>query len=1070
MISWFTRNGIAANFLMVGIFLAGLYTAFFKIPLEVTPALSWNLVMMDMRYRGATPKDIEKAILIPVETALERVQGIEQLNADGSNGRARFYLRAKDGVDLRGLMDDVKAAVDTINTFPAETEPPRIFIPESANSREVLTIAVSGHLSDHDLLKAARQVQDDLLEMPGISRIRIQGDRAREISIEADERKLRSYGLTFQQIADAVRRNSIDMPAGTINSQSGRLTVRTRGQAYTEEDFSKIPIRSRDGADVLIGEVAKIIDGFEGGTKYVEFNEKPALYVEVMRIGQESAIGISDKVREYVDTAHNRFPDGVELHIWKDESQSIRGRLDTLVTSLFQGSILVMIILGIFLRPQVAFWVVLGIPISFAGGVLLMPFFGVTANIMSLFGYILVLGVVVDDAIITGENVYSRLKTGMDPTEASILGTKEVAVPVTFGVITTAVAFLPLLYFEGVWGDFAKQIPPIVAPVLLFSLIESKLILPAHLKHVRIKPTKNAFGRFQTRVANGMESLAENVYQPALKFAVANRWSVMCAFATMGLLMAGYCMGGRLGFQSFPSVDTTRLTAILALPGDVRLETTDRYIRRIVDAVDQLKTEFVDPTTGEPLVRNISLVSGAKYPGKGYSQSQGFVQVEVVPPEGRSEPGPRNSVIANRWAEIIGPIPEARTFRVYSESTLQQGGEYNEDNLNLELRGPSSEEKAIVADKIRMMLWEYEGINNAWANVNFRADELEVTLKPRAAELGLTQQHLARQIRQAFYGEQAQRVLQGVDDIRVMVRLPEDERESLHTFERIKIRTPRGADVPLTTVANVTFTQAPTSVERNDRAEIIRIGAQPIDETVDIVGIAKEIEPRIQELCNEVEGISFQWMGYVAEAEESRRRTIIGSLALLFILYALLAIPFKSMVQPFFVLIALPFGVIGALLGHMIMGLTPSYLSIFGMLALAGVVVNDSLVMVDFVNQRKAAGMSLLDAALEAGGKRFRPIILTSLTTFVGLLPLMLETSLQAQFLIPMAVSLGFGVVFATVITLFLIPCSLLVAEDLGTMVSTAKKWYWKPFKSDEALGNPVRTFRDSPELPISEN
>lgn len=1048
MIRWFTKNGIAANFLMVGILFAGIYTAFFKIPLEVTPALSWDLVMMDMRYRGANAKDVEKNILIPVETALERVQGIEQLNADGQNsGRARFYLRAKPGTDLRALMDDVKAAVDTITTFPAEMEPPRIFIPESANSREVLTVAVSGFLNDHDLLKAARQVQDDLLEMPGISRTSIHGDSNREIAIEADESKLRSYNLSFQNIADAIRRNSVDMPAGSIRSQSGRLTVRTRGQAYSEEEFAKIPLRSADGADVLIGEVATVIDGFEGRTKFVEFNEKPALYVEVMRIGQESAIDISDKVREYVANASNRFPDGVELHVWKDESLSIRGRLDTLTTSLLQGGILVMIILGIFLRPQVAFWVVLGIPVSFAGGVLLMPFFGVTANIMSLFGYILVLGVVVDDAIITGENVYSKLKTGMDPTEASILGTKEVAVPVTFGVITTAVAFVPLMFFEGTWGDFAKQIPPIVAPVLLFSLVESKLILPAHLKHIRIRPGKNLFSRFQESIANALERFIVKVYQPSLKVAVANRYSVLAVFTTMGLLMAGYCIGGRMGFQSFPSVDTTRLTATLSLPGDVTVEVTDRYIRRIVAAVDQLKEEFVDPLTGEPLVRNVSMVSGADYPGNGFDSSEGFVQVEVIPPEGRSEPGPRNSVIANRWAEIIGPIPEARRFRVHSESTLKQGGEYSEDNLNLELRGPSSDAKAEVADKIRTMLWGYEGINNAWANVNFRADELELSLKPRAAELGLTQQSLARQIRQAFYGEQAQRVLDDVDDVRVMVRLPEAKRESLYTFERIKIRTPRGAEVPLSTVANVDFTRAPTHVERNDRAEVIRIGAQPIDETVDIVGISKEMEPRIQELCNEVEGLSFQWKGYVAEAEESKRRTIIGSFALIFVLYALLAIPFKSMVQPFFVLIALPFGVIGALLGHMIMGLTPSYLSIFGMLALAGVVVNDSLVMVDFVNQRREAGMSLLDAALEAGGRRFRPIMLTSLTTFVGLLPLMLETSLQAQFLIPMAVSLGFGVVFATVITLYLIPCSLLVADDLSRVIAAIKNWYVRPFR-----------------------
>lgn len=1046
MIGWFTRNGIAANFLMVGILLGGIYTAFYKIPLEVTPSLTWNMVRMEMLYRGATAKDVEKAILIPVEEALEGVQGIEAFHADSSSGRARFYIMSKPGVDLRGLMDDVKARVDTINTFPRETEPPRIFIPESANVREVLTIAVVGNLSDHDLLKAARRVQDDLLEMPGISRTRLQGDRPRQIAIEADEAKLRSYNLSFQNLADAIRRFSVDMPAGAIQNLTGRLTLRTRGQAYTEEDFAGIPILSSEGARVLIGDVATVVDGFEGGTKYVEFNEKPALYVEVMRTGQESAIDISNKVREYVDSAHERFPDGVELFVWKDLSESIRGRLNTLATSLMQGGILVLAVLGIFLRPQVAFWVVLGIPVAFAGGIILMPFLGITANIMSLFGYILVLGVVVDDAIITGENVYARLKEGGNPVEASIDGTREVTVPVTFGVITTAVAFLPLLYFDGVWGDFAKQIPPVVAPVLLFSLLESKLILPAHLKHIRIGAGANRFSRFQAKIANSVDTFVLKVYTPSLKAAVAHRWTVLAVFVTMGLLMAGYCMGGRIGFTSFPSVDNLRLTATLDLPDDVPLEVTDRYIRRIVAAVDQLKEEFVDPGSGEPLVRNVSLVSGAAYPGKGYRQSEGFVQVEVIPPERRTQPGPRNSVIANRWAEIIGPIPEANRFRVYSESTLKQGEDYNDEYLNLELRGPSSEEKAQVAEEIRDLLSNYEGISTAWARVNFRANELELSLKPRATELGLTQQSLARQIRQAFYGEQAQRVQQDVDDIRVMVRLPRQKRQSLYTFERLKVRTPRGGDVPLTTVADVKFTVAPTSVERNDGAEIIRIGAQPLDETVDIVGISKEITPRLRELCNQVEGLSFQFVGYVAEAEESKRRTIIGSVALIFVLYGLLAIPFKSMVQPFFVLIALPFGIIGALLGHIIMDLTPSYLSIFGMLAMAGVVVNDSLVMVHFTNRRRDSGLSLRRAALAAGARRFRPIMLTSLTTFVGLLPLMMETSLQAQFLIPMAVSLGYGVVFATVITLFLIPCSLLVAEDCLRLCRRGWKWYMRPF------------------------
>jgi multidrug efflux pump subunit AcrB len=1048
MIRWFTNNGIAANFLMVGILLAGAYTAFFRIPLEVTPALSWNLVMIDMLYRGGTAKDIEKAILIPIEEALEGIPGIEQLNADGSTGRARFYIRAKPGTDVRVLMDDVKAQVDTINTFPAETERPRIFIPESANAREVLTVAVSGNLSDHDLLKATRRVQADLLEMPGISRTRIQADRPREISIEANQAKLQSYDLSFQDLADAIRRNSVDMPAGSIDSLSGRLVVRTMGQAYSEDDFNRIPIRAKDGANVLLGEVATVIDGFQGGTKYVEFNGKPALYVEVMRTGKESAIDISNKIRKYVDSAAERFPDGVDLYIWKDESKSIRGRLHTLVSSLFQGSILVLIVLGIFLRPQVAFWVVMGIPVAFAGGILLMPWFGVTANIMSLFGYILVLGVVVDDAIVTGENVYTKLKAGMDPLEASVTGTTEVAIPVTFGAITTIVAFIPLLYFDGVWGDFAKQIPPVVGPVLLFSLLESKLILPAHLKHVHFKTKENAFARFQSRVAGSVERFVEHVYQPSLNMAVKHRWTVLSVFVTMGLLMAGYCMGGRIGFTSFPSVDTQRLTATLNLPDDVPLETTDRYIRHIAATVDQLKKEFVDPGSGKPIVNNVSLVAGAKYPGKGFDNSKGFVQVEVIPPEERSEPGPRNSVIANRWAELIGPIPEATSFRVYSESSLQQSGQYNDEYLNLELRGPTSEIKAEIAEQIRELLENYEGISTAWAGINFGQDELVLSLKPRAIELGVTQQQLARQIRQAFYGEQAQRVQQDIDDIRVMVRLPEKDRESMHTFERIKIHTPRGAEVPLATVANVEFRKAPSFVERNDGAEVIRIGAQPIDETVDIVGISKEITPLLNELCSEAENISYQFVGYVAEAEESKKRTILGAIALVFVLYALLAIPFKSLTQPFFVLLALPFGIIGALLGHIIMDLTPSFLSIFGMLALCGVVVNDSLVMVDYINQQTRQGLSLLDACLEAGGKRFRPIMLTSVTTFAGLAPLMMATSLQAQFLIPMAVSLGFGVMFATGITLYLIPCSLLVAEDCGRVLSRVKQWYFRPFKN----------------------
>jgi multidrug efflux pump subunit AcrB len=1046
MIRWFTQNGIAANFLMVAILLAGLYTAFFRTPLEVTPALSWDTVMIEIPYRGATAKDIERAILIPVEEALEGVSGIKMVNADGSRGMARFYLNAESGTDLRALMDDVKARVDTIMTLPQETERPKVFIPESSNVFEVVSIAVTGNLDEHALRKVARRVQEDLLELPGISNVRVLGGRTPQINIEADPKRLISYNLSFQDLADAVRRFSIDLPAGAIDSESGTYVVRTKGQAYTEDEFAEIPVRSADGAEVQLGEVAKVKLGFEEDDKIVDFNGKPALMVQLLRTGNESAIDISDKVTEYVRISPSKFAAGIDLYVWKDKSLSIRSRLGTLASSLLQGCVLVLIVLGIFLRPALAFWVVLGIPIAFAGGLLAMPWLGVTANMMSLFGFIIVLGVVVDDAIITGENVYMRLKEGMDPFEAAVQGTQQVAVPVTFGVLTTVVAFIPLLYFDGTWGDYAKQIPPVVAPVLLFSLVESKLILPAHLKHLTLKQGTGLFSRFQDKVAAGLERFVERIYQPSLRWAVSHRVTVLAGFVTMALVMAGYCLGGRMSFNAYPSVDTTQVLAYIDLPGDSGFPTTKAYIDRFTKAVDQLKTEIVDPGTGQTLVKNISRLIGGRSLGRGGDKSQGYVMIEVLAPDQRSEPGPTNAEIATRWQEIIGPVPEATTFRVFSEKSSTKGRHEDDQFLTLELRGPTSPAKAQVAEQVKELLESYDGLTSVWAHINYGQDELEFELKPRAAEIGLNQAMLARQIRQAFYGEEAQRVQIGVDDLRVMVRLPEAARESLHSLDQMKIRTPRGADVPLATVAEISFNKAPTFVERNDHAEIIRCGGQPVDESVDLMAIAHEIEPKILEMCKAGDGLSFQWTGLVAEAEESRKRTILGSIALFFALYGLLAIPFKSLLQPLFVMMALPFGIIGALLGHIIMDVTPSYLSVFGMLALAGVVVNDSLVLVDFINRRRAEGMSLNDAVMAAGARRFRPIILTSLTTFVGLAPLLVDTSLQAQFLIPMAISLGFGVLFATAITLYLVPCALLMAEDVERLTGKFKHWYLRPF------------------------
>ena len=1036
MIRWFANNGIAANMLMLAILLAGLHSAFFRVSLEVVPPDSgWQIVYMEIPYRGATAKDVERGVLFPVEKALEGITGIREMNSDGMRGMAKFYIKPEKGTDLRELREKIRGRVEGISTFPAETESPKILIPDATAKRPVLSVAVTGDLTEDQLREVTRRVQQDLLEIDGISRADVQGERRFEISIEANMEKLRSYNLGFRDLADAIRRSSIDLPAGSINSQSGVLIVRTKGQAYVKDEFDRIPVRAANGAEVRLGEVASVKDGFEENKVFTDFNGRPAMFVSVLRSDTESAIDISNKVKTYVDSPGTAFPEGIHLYTWNDTSLSMRGRLGTLSSSLLQGCVLVFIILGVFLRPKVAFWVVVGIPVSFAGGIMLMPDLGITANVMTLFGFIIVLGVVVDDAIVTGENVYSRLQQGMDPLEASILGTKEVAVPVTFGVITTVVAFLPLLSFDGRWGDFAGQIPKVVAPVLLFSLVESKLILPAHLKHVRLRGGQlGFFTRFQKAIARSLERFVERFYQPSLEFAVRQRFSVIAAFIAMGIAMAGYVMGGRMGFASFPSVESLKVSASLNLPNDLPIQRTTEIVDRITLATETLKEEFVDPGTGRSLIQNVASVTGSEKLGGRYDHSRGHVVLEVLPPSLRSEPGPKNSAIAVRWKELVGEVEEADSFFIRAEIT----GKRNDDTdkqleaLELELRGENSEQKNEIARQIKELLGAYEGINGSWARINRGHDELEFTLKPRAAELGLTQQLLARQVRQAFYGEEAQRIMRGTDEIRIMVRLPRKERRSLHTLDRLKIRTLGGSEVPLGTVANIRMTKSPTFVERNDGAEVIRIGAAPQDENVDILGIANELTPQIEHLVNTGKGLSFQFKGYIAEHEESKQRTVIAFIALFFALFALLAIPFKSLVQPFLVLLALPFGIIGALLGHMIMGLTPSYLSIFGMLALAGVVVNDSLVMVDFINRQCREGMGLREAALQAGARRFRPILLTSVTTFAGLLPLLMDSSLQAQFLIPMAVSLGFGVLFATIITLYLIPCVLMIANDVS--------------------------------------
>ncbi|MEX1048950.1 MAG: efflux RND transporter permease subunit [Akkermansiaceae bacterium] len=1052
MIRWFARNDIAANFLLFGLLLLGGWSLMERVPLEVQPAIVFKRVDINIPYRGGSPEDVERAVVLPIEAALEGMQGVKDIESRASSGSARIFITANEGTDLRKLLEEVKTRIARLNNLPAETEPPQVIIPDSAAWFDVIKIAITGDMEEADLLRAARRVRDDLTEIRGISQVIVLGANPLEIAIEADPMRLRDYGLTFSDLSTAIQRSSLDLPAGQIQTDEGNLMIRSKGQAYSQEDFENIVISNQRGSEVRLGNVATVSDGFEEGRQIHRFNGKPALAVEVLRLDNENALQIAEAVKRYAETGPERFPEGISLHVWDDSSIELEGRLGTLVTSLLQGGLLVLIVLGLFLRPMIAFWVVIGIPVAFAGGFIMMPFFGMTANVMSIFGFIIVVGIVVDDAIVTAENIYSKLKEGVPPLDAVTDGAKEIAVPVTFGVLTTIVAFIPLMFFDGFYGSFTKQIPPIVGAVLIFSLIETKLALPCHLKHIKIHRTRlNGLERFQKAIADSLESFVIRIYEPALRFSTRHRYTTLATFLAVGMAAVGFLTSGRLGFVNMPAIDQNRIHAFIQMPTDTPVHITDERVIQVAKAVDQLREEFVDPGTGESLIHDMLSSSGGRIGRPGFDPRSGTVTINVLDPGLRSEPGPKNSEIAKRWLELVGELPEVENLRISGDrGGGGRGGEDELESINVEIRGPASEEKTVVTQEIEEILESYPGIASAWNNAGGNRDELLVTIRPEGESLGLTQRDLANQVRAAFYGQQAQRVQRDRDDIRVMVRMPLAQRQSLSTLDQLRIRTPAGGEAPFRTVATAEFSRTRSEITRIDGAQVVSVAAQPEDETVDVVAISRNLAPRLDALLNPYPDLSWRYTGYVAEHEETKKRSIIGGLALFFALYALLAIPFRSLYQPLFVLLAVPFGAIGALFGHLIMGITPSYLSVFGILALAGVVVNDSLVMVDFINQRKRAGTDLFEAVIQSGTRRFRPILLTSLTTFVGLVPLMLDTSLQAQLLIPMATSLAYGILFATGITLFLIPAAYLAAEDVTGHLSRGWAWYRRPFRPDD--------------------
>lgn len=1071
LIEWFTKNGVAANILMAAILGSGAYSLFNKMVFQEFPDYPSRNINVSVQYRGSTPTEVEESIVVRLEEVLFDLEGLKEMDSRASSNSGSVTLEIEDGHDLGEALDEVTNRVSTIRTFPVEAERPQVSIAEFRE--RVITVVVAADLSERELKKVAEELRDEISGLPAVTVANLKAVRPYEISIEVLENDLRKYGLSFDQVVRAIRSESLDLSAGSIRSEGGNVLLRTSQQAYTQEEFEKITIITTPSGDrITMADIGRVTDGFDEIPVNPQFNGKRAAAIDVFRSGEQSILEIGEQVKTFIKEKQEMLPPGIELDYWQDDSARIEARLDTLVDSAVVGFILVLIVLSMFLRPSLAFWVAIGVPIAFSGAFFLLPLWGVSLNLITMFAFILVLGIVVDDAIVTGENVYQHMQAGEDSLSASIKGTQEVAIPVIFGVLTTMVAFYPLAVMSGVRGNFFKQIPIVIIPVLLFSLVESKLILPAHLKHSKslgnVENTRHWLTRLQRFFAGGLERFILKIYRPLLDKVLHYRYASLSVFVGLFLIFVGAMFAGYIRFTPFPSIPRDQVTVTLQMPVGTNIEKTDRIIRHMEAQALQLK-ENLREEHGRDVIANIFATSGGQPFGGGFRRGgpaagvaeNGEVVVELVTEaDGSLAVSSRDISIALR--QMVGPVPEAEQLNF----AFARGGG---GALSIQLVGPRIDDLVAVSKQVQRKLAEYPGLYDIQDTFETANQELELKLKPQASHLGITAQNMAQQVRQAFFGAEAQRIQRGRDDVRVMVRYPLQERQSLAALSRMMIRTQGGQEVPFEEVAEVAPGKALPSIRRVDRNRIVRVQAEGDEDAVDVDAIETEIITEfLPSILRDYPGVKYSLEGRAQETRDNNEEFMNGIIFVLIAVYVLLAIPFKSYFQPFIVMAAIPFGVVGAILGHRVMDFaytiigaannpaaTVTMLSLLGILALSGVVVNDSLVMVDFMNRKRREGMSLDEAVRLAGVKRFRPILLTSLTTFCGLLPLMFETSVQAMFLIPMAISLGWGILFATFITLLLIPTVTLIFDDIRKFFAWVydRDEYAKPVEPEPAAG-----------------
>ena len=1010
-LSWMAGNSVAANVLMLILLAGGLISAL-NIRQEVFPEFSTDTVSISVSYPGASPEEIEKGVILPVEEAVEGLEGIDSIRSTASEGFGTVRVEALESTDIVRLWQEIETEVNRIDTFPDDAEEPQARIMD--RKREVVNYVLYGSEDETVLTDTAERIKDAFLESEHITQVGFSGVNQREIRIEIPKRNLRKYGLTLEETASKIRNASTDVGAGNLETAGGDILVRVKDLKEKADQYRNLAVITETGGGrVTLGELGTVSEGFEDRGAKASFNGRKSLMIDIYRVGSQTPGQVAKAAEETVRRLNSELPGSLEISVVRDRSEIFSQRAGLLVKNAYLGLALVFILLAVFLEIRLAFWVSLGIPISFLGAFLIFPFTGFTINMITMFAFIVTLGIVVDDAVVVGENVYFNRRRGLSFFESAVQGTKEVAMPVTFSVITNIVAFLPLFFVPGVMGKIFTFIPVVVTCVFFISLVESLFILPAHLAHQKTSEKKGVLSfpiRLQEAFSLKFESFVTRIYGPFARFALNNRYTVIALSIALLMAAAGYVKSGRMGMTLFPSVESDYAYANAVLP----VGTSEERMQRVETVLTESARRVIDENGGEKLSRGIfSLVT----------DNEIRMRVFLTP---AGERPLSTAAFSGLWREYTGNISGLESISFESD----RGGPGAGKGLTVRLSHPDKDVLEKAGSELADRLAEYDGVSDVDDGSAKGKRQIDLSILPAGKRMGLTSREIGRQVRNAIYGVEALSFLRRSNEIEVVVSLTQEERRHEATLENLILNAPQG-EILLRDAASISYSRAFTSINREEGRRVVSVTANVTPRPKAEIVMNQLRQTLMPEFARIYPSLTFSFEGRQAEIRDSVASLVKGLGFALLVIYSLLSIPFRSYLQPLIIMCAIPFGIIGAMAGHLIMGYSLSVMSLFGVVALSGVVVNDSLVLINLTNTKVRQGEPVAQAVRYAAMQRFRPILLTTLTTFGGLMPMILETSRQARFLIPMAISLGFGILFATFITLVMVPCFYLLLEDV---------------------------------------